>query len=314
MKTLTSTIIASLMASGAIAGGHDHAEAKDGPFINGTFEIYIDDTNTEGHVDTRFEAVGGYETELDHPLANWAGFSAKFDTNYALDRNLDNTITEKQMGLGVGNNARIWFGETDIQRLGFAKTSKIGAPVIITKQNSRIDHQEKIALTFGGWGYNDEFAFNNYLLQRDMPYAGVVAWDPETKAMYYGVTARAKIVDVSYMQIDTDGETQTGYSVGTSLHRMGIPIGIGYEQWEDAENTRKDIGVMYNYSKELMFTAHNVTDDDLGFTYNYLAAIHTKGPVELGLYYHNDKVQVSPWTGQTSNIDDSVKATIKYKF
>jgi hypothetical protein len=314
MKTLTSTIIASLMASGAMAGGHDQTEAKDGPFINGTFEIYIDDTNTEGHVDTRFEAVGGYETELEHPFADWAGFSAKFDTNYALDRKLDNTITEKQMGLGIGG-ARLYIGETDVQRLGFAKTSKIGAPVIITKKNSRIDHQEKIALTFGGWGYNDEFEFNSYRLQRDMPYAGVVAWDPETKAMYYGVTARAKIVDVSYMQIDTqDGETQKGMSIGTSLHRMGIPIGLGYEQWEDKENTRKDYGIMYNYSKELMFTAHNVTDDDLGFTYNYLAAIHTKGPVELGLYYHNDKVQVNPWTRQTSNIEDSVKATIKYKF
>ena len=196
MKIFTSTIIASLMASGAMAGGHDHTEAKDGPFINGTFEIYIDDTNTEGHVDTRFEAMAGYETDLDHPLANWSGFSARFDTNYALDRTLDNTITEKQMGLGIGG-ARLYVGETDAQRLGFAKTAKIGAPVIITKQNSRIDHREKVVLAFGGWDHNDEFEFNSYRLKRDMPYGGVVAWDPESKAMYYGVTARAKIVDVS---------------------------------------------------------------------------------------------------------------------
>jgi hypothetical protein len=64
----------------------------------------------------------------------------------------------------------------------------------------------------------------------------------------------------------------------------------------------------------LMFTAHHVADDDLGFTYNYLAAIHTKGPVELGLYLHQGKEQVSPWTGVKSEIADSVKATIKYKF
>ena len=29
-----------------------------------------------------------------------------------------------------------------------------------------------------------------------------------------------------------------------------------------------DYGVMYNYNKDLMFTAHRVEDDDLGFTYN----------------------------------------------
>lgn len=313
MKLILSTILITAMASSAIAGGHTQIEEKNGPYINGTFEIYIDDTNTEGTVDTRFEAMGGYETEIDHPVATWAGFGARFDTNYALDRNLDNTITEKQFGLGI-TGGRLYIGETDVQRLGFAKTSKIGAPVIITKSSSRIDHQEKLVFTFGGWEYNDEFDFNNYRLKRDMPYGGVVGWNPEDDSMYYGATARVAILDISYMQIDTDNETQKGYSVGTSLHRMGLPIGLGYERWEDKENTRIDYGVMYNYNKDLMFTAHRVEDDDLGFTYNYLAAIHTKGPLELGLYYHQDKQQVSPWTGVKSNIDDSVKATIKYKF
>ena len=117
------------------------------------------------------------------------------------------------------------------------------------------------------------------------------------------------------MQIDTeDGETQRGYAVGAGLHRMGIPIAIGYETWEDKENTRVDYGVMYNFSRELMFTASRVEDDDLGFTYNYLAAVHTKGPVELGLYYHQGKDQVSPWTGRTTTTPDDIKATIKYKF
>ncbi len=300
MKQILSAVLATTIASGAMAGGHEQPEEKNGPFVNGTFEIYIDDTNTEGTVDTRFEAMGGYETDIDHPLANWAGFSARFDTNYALNRTKDNTITEKQMGFGIGNNARLYVGETDAQRLGFAKTSKIGAPVIITKPSSRIDHNEKVVLTFGGWENNDEFEFNTYRLKRDMPYGGVVGWNPEDDSLYYGATARVSILDVSYMGIKKDDETQHGYSVGTSFHRMGVPVGLGIERWEDAENTRMDFGVMYNYSRELMFTAHRVADDDLGFTYNYLAAIHTKGPVELGLYLHQGKDQVNPWTGQKS--------------
>ena len=40
---------------------------------------------------------------------------------------LDNTIVEKQLGFG-NNFATIYVGETDAQRIGFAKTSKIGAP------------------------------------------------------------------------------------------------------------------------------------------------------------------------------------------
>jgi hypothetical protein len=313
MKT---TIIASLLAisaSAAFANGHEHAEETNGPFLNGTFEIYLDGQAAET-MDTRFEAFGGYETDITHPLASWVGFGARFDTNYALDRTQDNEITEKQMGLGIGG-ARLYFGETDAQRMGFAKTSKIGAPVIITKKNSRIDHEEKVVLAFGGWDHKDEFEFNSVRLKREMPYAGVVGWDPETKAMYYGVTGQVNILQASYMQIDTeDGETQRGYAVGAGLHRMGIPIAVGYETWEDKENTRVDYGVMYNFSRELMFTASRVEDDDLGFTYNYLAAVHTKGPVELGLYYHQGKDQVSPWTGRTTTTPDDIKATIKYKF
>ena len=313
MLKIGTTLALILSASVASAGGHESHEEKNGPFLNGTFEIYVDDQNTEGTVDTRLEATAGIETDLDTSIANWAGFGAKFDTNYALDRSLDNTITEKQAGIGIGN-ARLYFGETDAQRLGFAKTSKIGAPVIITKPSSRIDHNEKIVLTFGGWENNDEFEFNSYRLKREMPYGGVIGWNPEDDSLYYGTTLRIAIVDASVMQIKKDDETQTGASIGASFHRLGLPVGVGYEQWTDDENTRRDFGVMYNYSKKLMFTAHRVADDDLGFTYNYLAAIHTEGPVELGLYLHQGKTQDNPWTGQTVSSDDSVKATFKYKF
>jgi hypothetical protein len=312
LKTGT-TLALILSASVAYAGGHEAHEEKNGPFMNGTFEVYIDDTNTEGTVDTRLEVMGGYETDLETPILNWAGFGARFDTNYALNRSLDNTITEKQAGIGIGG-ARLYFGETDAQRLGFAKTSKIGAPVIITKPSSRIDHNEKIVLAFGGWDHNDEFEFNSYRLKREMPFGGVIGWNPEDDSLYYGSTVRVAIVDASVMQIKKDDETQTGASIGASFHRLGLPVGVGYEQWTDDENTRRDVGIMYNHSKKLMLTAHRVMDDDLGFTYNYLAAIHTEGPIELGLYLHQGKTQDNPWTGQTVSSEDSVKATFKYKF
>lgn len=314
MKMLTGASILAMMATSAFAGGHEVVEEKNGMYLNGTFEIYIDGQATE-QVDTRFEAMGGYETDLDHPLFSWAGFGARFDTNYALDRTLDNTITEKQFGFELPMNTRVYLGETDAQRMGFAKTSKIGAPVIITKPSSRIDHSEKVVVAIGGWDHKDEFDFNATGLTRDLPVGGVLAWNPETKARYMGVTGQVSIVQASVMQIDTeDGESQRGYSVGAGFHRMGLPIAVGYETWKDKENTRIDYGVMYNHSKDLMFTASRVEDDDLGFKYNYLAAIHTKGPVELGVYFHQGKTQKNPWTGRTSSTDDSVKATIKYKF
>jgi hypothetical protein len=313
MKLTLYATLFTMFASVALAGGHKEIEDKNGLFVNGTVEIYIDDTNTETPVDTRLETFAGFETVLDHSFVNWAGFGARYDTNYSLDRTLDNTITEKQMGIEI-LGSRLYLGETDAQRLGFAKTSKIGAPVIITKPSSRIDHNEKVVLTFGGWENNDEFEFNTYRLKRDMPYGGVFGWNPADDSLYYGATARVSILDVSYMGIKKDDETQHGYSVGTSFHRMGVPVGLGIERWEDAENTRMDYGIMYNATKELMFTAHRVEEDDLGFTYNYLAAIHTQGPIELGLYLHHDKSQVSPWTGVESTIDNSIKGTLKYHF
>ena len=314
MKILTSALVLALIGSTAIAGGHEQVEEKNGMYLNGTFEIYIDGQATET-LDTRFEAMGGYETDIDHPFANWVGFGARFDTNYALDRTKDNTITEKQFGFETLGNTRVYVGETDAQRLGFAKTSKIGAPVIITKPSSRIDHNEKVVVAFGGWNHKDEFDFNSVTLQREMPYGGVIAFDPETKAKYYGVTGQVSIVQASVMQIDTDnGETQRGYSVGAGFHRMGVPVALGYERWKDNENTRIDYGLMYNYSDELMFTASRVEEDDLGFKYNYFGVVHTKGNIELGAYFHQGKTQDNPYTGLTSTTDDSVKATIKYKF
>ena len=121
--------------------------------------------------------------------------------------------------------------------------------------------------------------------------AGVIAFDPETKAKYYGVTGQVSIVQASVMQIDTDnGETQRGYSVGAGFHRMGVPVALGYERWKDNENTRIDYGLMYNYSDELMFTASRVEEDDLGFKYNYFGVVHTKGNV-LSLVHISIKVR-----------------------
>ncbi len=118
-----------------------------GLFVNGEIEMFIDeDTYTSG-IDSRAEVFVGMQNEVEAGPIDWAGGSARFDSHYSLNTALNNTIVEKQMGLGFGNT-RLYLGETDAQRLGFAKTSKIGAPLVITESNSRIDHNEKVVLTF----------------------------------------------------------------------------------------------------------------------------------------------------------------------
>lgn len=314
MKLLTSALVClSLTATNVLAGGHEkEEEKKSGIFYDGNIEMYIDGEWPEGDMSSRAEVFAGFQTELDGGPVTWAGAGARYDTNYSLDRTLDDTIQEKQLGFGIGNT-RVYIGETDAQRLGFAKTSKMGAPVIIIEPNSRIDHKEKVVVTFGGWENNDEFKFNQYRLKRDMPFGGVVGWDPESKTMYAGATARVSILDVSYMQISTDGKaTQRGYSVGTSFHRMGVPVALGVEQWDDGGQIRRDYGMMYNVSKEVMLTAHRVEDDDIGFTYNYFGAVYNQGPMEYGLWFHQDKKMVGRYGN--ADFDDSLKATIKYKF
>jgi hypothetical protein len=62
----------------------------------------------------------------------------------------------------------------------------------------------------------------------------------------------------------------------------------------------------------VMLAAHRVESDDIGMTHNYFSALHTKNDVELGLHYHQGKSMSV--RGRTIDIDDSLKATIKYKF
>ena len=296
-----------------------------GLFVNGELEIYYDDDTYTSDIDSRAEIITGLQSDIDAGPLTWAGGSARFDSHYSLDTTLNNTIVEKQMGLGVGNT-RIYLGETDAQRLGFAKTPKIGVPLIITESNSRIDHNEKIVLTFGGWNNNNEFDFDTHSLGRDLPIGGSIAYDANTEKLYAGLTASLLgYAEVSYMQIgDKDGITdsdnnQQGWAVGTSLYRWNIPVVLGVEMWDDkntgtyTKQNRMDYGIMYGLTDEVQLGYHRVENDDIGTTGNYLSAVYTQGPVEMGVYYHMTESQ-NVYTGTVTDNDDSMKASIKYKF
>jgi len=292
-----------------------------GVFINGEIELYIDPDSTTNKTETNAEIFIGLQNEIDHPVINWAGASTRLDSKYSLNRALDNTIVEKQLGFGIAGT-RLYLGETDAQRLGFAKTSKIGAPLVITESSSRIDHNEKIVLTFGGWKNNNEFEFDEYRLQRDTPYGGVVAYDPNNEVTYAGATVSLLgLADVSYMRIDKkDAVLQEGYSIGTQvLRRYGIPVGLGVEVWDDGNTgpftseSRIDMGIMYNVNKEFMLTAHKVKNDDIGTDAMYYGALYTVGNIQTGLYLHQVD-RTNTWTGQRTEYADSIKATIKYSF
>ena len=297
-----------------------------GLFVNGELEIYYDDDTYSSDIDSRAEIITGLQSDVDAGPINWAGGSARFDSHYSLDTTLNNTIVEKQMGLGIGENTRIYLGETDAQRLGFAKTPKIGVPLIITESNSRIDHNEKMVITFGGWNNNNEFDFDTHSLGRDLPIGGSIAYDANTETLYAGVTANLMgYAEVSYMQIgDKDGITdssnnQQGYAIGTSLYRWDIPVVLGVEMWDDknagtyTKENRMDYGVLYGLTDEVQLGFHRVENDDLGTNGDYLSAVYTQGPVEMGVYYHMTESQ-NLGTGVITENDDSVKASIKYKF
>ncbi len=296
-----------------------------GMFVNGNIEMFYDPDTYDSDIDTRAEVFVGLQSEIDGPI-DWAGAGTRFDSQYSLDTTLNNTLVEKQIGVGLGNT-RLYVGETDAQRLGFAKTAKIGLPLIITEANSRIDHNEKIVLTFGGWENNNEFDFDEHRLSRDLPIGFTVGYDAEASTVYLGGTVSlAGFAELSYMQIGnksniTDNElNQQGVALGSQvLRRYGIPVGFGVEVWDDkntglAKDDRVDFGVMYHYTKETMFTYHRVLNDDLGTDGTYLGVVHTVGPVETGFYYHTDVTNTSVWTGATTDRDDSIKATLKYKF
>jgi hypothetical protein len=296
-----------------------------GLFVNGELEIYYDDDTYTSDIDSRAEIITGLQSDIDAGPVTWAGGSARFDSHYSLDTSLNNTIVEKQMGLGLGNT-RIYLGETDAQRLGFAKTPKVGVPLIITESNSRIDHNEKLVFTFGGWDNNNEFDFDTHSLKRDLPIGGSIAYDANTETLYAGLTANLMgYAEVSYMQIgDKDGITdwdnnQQGWAIGTSLYRWDIPVVLGVEMWDDkntgayTKENRMDYGVMYGLTEQVQLGFHRVENDDLGTNGDYLSAVYTQGPVEMGVYYHMTESQ-NLGTGVITENDDSVKASIKYKF
>lgn len=295
-----------------------------GLFVNGELEIFIDPDTLTSDIDSRAELVTGIQTELDGPI-NWAGGSAKVDSHYSLNTALNGEIVEKQLGIGVGA-ARLYLGETDAQRLGFAKTSKIGAPLVITESNSRIDHNEKVVLTFGGWDNNNEFDFDKHSLGRDLPVGASLGYDAANETVYAGATVSLMgYAEVSYMQIgskanitDTD-KNQQGYSIGTSLYRFDIPVVAGIEMWDDKDTgtytkeNRMDYGVMYGLSDEVTLGWHRTENDDIGTNGDYLSLVYAQGPVEMGAYYHMTESQ-NLGTGVITENDDSIKASIKYKF
>ena len=295
-----------------------------GLFVNGELEIYYDDDTYTSDIDSRAEIITGLQSDIDAGPVTWAGGSARFDSHYSLDTTLNNTIVEKQLGLGVGNT-RIYLGETDAQRLGFAKTPKIGVPLIITEANSRIDHNEKVVLTFGGWDNNNEFDFDTHSMNRDLPVGASIGYDANTEMLYAGATVNLMgYAEVSYMQIgDKDdvfgSNNQQGYAIGTSLYRWDIPVVLGVEMWDDkntgtyTKEDRMDYGVMYGLTDEVQLGYHRVENDDLGTNGDYLSAVYTQGPVEMGVYYHMTESQ-NLGTGVITENDDSVKASIKYKF
>ena len=294
-----------------------------GLFINGEIELYYDEDTYDSNMDSRAEIITGLQSELDGPI-DWAGGSARFDSHYSLDTTLNNTVVEKQLGFGIGNT-RIYAGETDAQRLGFAKTSKIGVPLVITESNSRIDHNEKIVVTFGGWNNNNEFAFDKHSMSRDLPVGASIGYDANTEKLYAGVTANVMgLAEVSYMQIgDKDdafgSDNQQGYAIGTSLYRWDIPVVLGVEMWDDkntgtyTKQNRMDYGVMYGVTDDVILGYHRVENDDIGTSGDYLSAVYTQGPVEMGVYYQMTERQ-NMYTGTVTENDDTMKASIKYKF
>ena len=92
-----------------------------GFFINGEVEGYYDDKTYDSGWDSRAELQVGISTDLPKNSLNigWAGASMVYDTHYSLNTSLNNTVQEKQIGLG-NDTARIYFGETDAQRMGLS--------------------------------------------------------------------------------------------------------------------------------------------------------------------------------------------------
>jgi len=308
-----------------------------GFFVNGEVEGYYDDKTYDSGWDSRAELQLGISTNIPETLSvDWIGASMKYDTHYSLDTTLNNTVQEKQ--LGFGNDVARWYiGETDAQRMGFAKTPKISVPLIYTETNYRIDHREKTVLTFGGWEYDNEFDFDSYRLKKEQPWGVSLGWDNDGNVGYAtGTISLMGYADVSYMRItspeDSGKGDQEGYSIGGSLYRWNVPLVWGVELWDDkntgtyTKDDRLDYGVMYNVNKNVYVTAHRTENDDLGYDGNYYGVVYNlatnydpskrsdkQDGLEMGLYYH-DKGGRSVFTGADYANTQQVLASVKYKF
>ena len=309
-----------------------------GFFVNGELEGRYDDKTYDSGWDSRAEFQLGISTDLPDNNLNidWVGASMMYDSHYSLDTTLNNTIVEKQLGFG-NDTARVYIGETDAQRMGFAKTPKISIPLIYTETNHRIDHREKTVLTFGGWQYDNEFDFDSYRLKREQPWGVSLGWDNDGNVGYMtGTVSLMGYADVSYMRIqgveDAGTKDQEGYSIGGSLHRFGVPMLWGVELWDDkntgtyTKDDRLDYGVMYNVTQSTYVTAHRTENDDLGNDITAYGIVHnivqnydpSKRPdkqdgLEIGLYVH-DKEQTSVFTGAKTDHGQNFLASVRYKF
>ena len=308
----------------------------DGLFINGEMELRYDDKVYDTGWDSRGDLQFGVKQYFDNPYLNYAGASSKYDSYYALDTTQNNTLVEKQISFG-NDDYRLFIGETDAQRYGFAKTPKISAPLIFTETNYRIDHREKTVLAFGGFKWDDEFDFDSYRLTREKPWGVSLGWDNDGNVMYgTGTVSLLGYADLSYMTITGPEETtkgdQEGWSIGGSLHRFNIPLVWGYELWDDkntgsqASKDRVDYGGLYSLTDSTYVTYHRTENDDLGYSGDYFGVVYnlytdtdtSKRPdkrkgLEFGLYYH-DQEQTSVYTGQYTDINAKVLGQIRFKF
>jgi len=309
-----------------------------GFFVNGEVEGRYDDKTYDSGWDSRGELQLGISTAVPGESlgVDWVGASMLYDSHYALDTTQNNTLVEKQLGFG-NEYARFYIGETDAQRMGFAKTPKISVPLIYTETNHRIDHREKTVLTFGGWQYDNEFDFDSYRLDRETPWGVALGYDNDGNVGYMtGTVSLMGYADVSYMRIqgveDASTKDQEGYSIGGSLHRFGVPMLWGVELWDDkntgtfTKDDRLDYGVMYNVTQSTYVTAHRTENDDLGNDITAYGIVHnivqnydpSKRPdkqdgLEIGLYVH-DKEQRSVFTGAHTDHGQNFLASVRYKF
>lgn len=317
-------------------------DLPNGMFISGEVEAYYDDKQFDSGYESRAELQIGFDVELpdNHLNIDYAGASMTYDTDYALDATQDQTVVEKQIGLG-NDFATIYMGETDAQRIGFAKTAKIGAPIIITEPSNRLDHNEKTVIVIGGFERDSEFDFDSYRLKKDQPYGLVLGYDNNQDSTYAGATVSLMgFADLSYMMINSDSTdsasyttdtTQEGWAIGGSLHRFGMPMTWGVEVWDDkdtglASDDRIDYGAMYFVNESVYVTAHRTENDDLGYDGNYYGVVYNvvtnrdntkradkQDGLEVGLYYH-DKGGKSTITGLDYADTSQVVGSIRYKF